>query len=184
MLSVLVPAQEFYDSKNEEFLYTQQTELTLEHSLISIAKWESKWNKPFLDYKKPKTSEESLDYIRCMTIGKEAESLVYQTLPSFIMIQVNEYMQLPMTATWFSKNSHGGIGSMSRDIITNEIVYYWMIQFGIPFECEKWHFNRLLTLIRVCNLKDAPPKKMSKRQLMERNTALNAKRKSKLKTRG
>lgn len=186
MLEINVPGQEWFDETTSEFSYSPATVLKLEHSLISISKWEMKWCKPFLDYRKEKTREESLDYIRCMTIGKEPDPLVYSAIDNKTIAQVNAYMDAPMTATWFAKNGPGGNGKgMSKEIITNEIIYYWMIRFRIPFECEKWHLNRLLTLIRVANVKESGPgKKMSKRELIQRNAALNAQRRAKLNTKG
>lgn len=186
MLEIIIPGREWFNERTEEFISTEDTPLKLEHSLISLSKWEMKWNKPFLDYRTEKSREESLDYIRCMTIGKEADPLTYSSIPATIMNHINAYMDAPMTATWFAKNSPGGNGrGMSREIITNEIIYYWMIRFRIPFECEKWHLNRLLTLIRVANVKETgPEKKMSKREIMQRNAALNAQRRAKLNTKG
>lgn len=184
MLDIYIPPKEFYDEDTETFIYPSGGMLHLEHSLISLSKWEMKWGKPFLDHRISKTREESTDYVRCMTVGKELDSLTYATIQDNQMDIINDYIGAPMTATWFSKTNENGRG-MSREIITNELIYYWMIQFQIPFECEKWHLNRLMTLIRVCNIKQAGPgKKMSKRELMERNTRLNAERKARLKTKG
>ena len=127
------------------------------------------------------TSEESIDYIRCMTITQNVDPLVYNSITPEIFNEVQEYIELPMTATWFNDRREG---SPSREVITSELIYYWMIALNIPFECQKWHLNRLLTLIRVCNIKNAPPKKMSKREIMERNRALNAMRKKQMHTKG
>lgn len=189
MLDIYIPPRELYDEDedgNVIFLYPKGGMLHLEHSLISLSKWEMKWGKPYLDLRTPKTREESIDYVRCMTVGKELDALSYASIADEQMDVINDYIGAPMTATWFAKTPGSGNGrGMSHEIITNELIYYWMIQFQIPFECEKWHLNRLMTLIRVCNIKQAGPgKKMSKRELMERNTRLNAERKARLKTKG
>lgn len=172
MLQIIVPAQELWDEVKEEFVYTKEQKLQLEHSLVSISKWESKWNKPYLS-KEEKTNEEVLDYIRCMTITQNVDPNTYYCLTSENMKQVEQYIQAPMTGTTFSKDQNKG---SNREIITSEIIYYWMISLGIPFECQKWHLNRLLTLIKVCNIKNAPPKKRSRREIMSQHAALNAAR--------
>lgn len=175
MLQVTIPASEYFDEKTGEFRSIRETTLQLEHSLVSISKWESKWQKPFLG-KEDKTPEECADYVRCMTITQNVDPLVYRFLTKRNFQEINAYIEAPMTATTFSErdNKH-----FSREIITAEIIYYWMISLNIPFECQKWHLNKLLTLVRVCNIKNSPQKKMSKRELIERNRALNdARRKS------
>ena len=180
MLEIVVPARELWDEINQEFIVTKEQTLQLEHSLLSISKWESKWCKPFLS-KQEKTKEETMDYIRCMTLTKNVDGNVYNFLTNNNIDQINKYIDAPMTATWFSedKNTKG-----NREQITSELVYYWMIALNIPLECQEWHFNRLLTLIRVCNIKNQKPKKMSRRELMSRNASLNAARKQRLNTKG
>lgn len=180
MLRITIPEREFWDEAKEEFIKTKTTTLQLEHSLVSLSKWESKWHKPFLG-KGDKTVEETVDYIRCMTITQNVDPLVYSSITSDIIKQVSDYITDPMTATWFPKDDKS---APSREIITAEIVYYWMVTLNIPFECQKWHLNRLLTLIRVCNAKSAPPKKLSKKQLAERNAAINAARRKALNSKG
>lgn len=157
MLPVHVPATEFFDERTEEFIEVKACTLQLEHSLISISKWEAKWRKPFLS-KDEKTEEETLDYIRCMTITQNVDPMVYKALPNSEIQRIKDYMNAPMTATWFKEDKR----PPSRRVVTSELVYYWMIAQNIPFECEKWHFNRLMTLIRICGEKSAPQKKMSK----------------------
>lgn len=179
MLQIKIPASEYYDEVNNEFVYVKEQTLQLEHSLVSISKWESKWNKPFLA-QKDMTAEELLDYIRCMTITQNVNPLVYMNLPSEAIGRINDYINAKMTATWFNHREKRA----SREIVTSEIIYYWMVALGIPFECQKWHLNRLLTLIEVCSIKNQPSKKMSKREVMARNARLNELRKKKLKTRG
>lgn len=183
MLRITIPATELWDENKEEFITIKERTLQLEHSLVSLSKWESKWCKPFLS-KDIKTEEETLDYIRCMTITQNVDPDVYNFIPNNIREEIKEYIEAPMTATWFNddKNSKGGKGNSEQ--ITSELVYYWMIAQNIPFECEKWHLNRLLTLIKVCNVKNQPPKKMSKKALMSRNAALNAARRKQLNTKG
>lgn len=180
MLQITIPSTELWDEQKEEFVYTKEKTLQLEHSLVSISKWESKWNKSFLSSKE-KTTEEIIDYIRCMTITQNVDPEVYTRLPNRTIQQIYDYINAPMTATVFSDTGRKG---GNRDVITSELIYYWMIALNIPFECQKWHLNRLLTLIRVCEIKNAPPKKMSKRETMSRNAALNAARRKKYNTKG
>lgn len=186
MLEITVPARkptELWDEERQEFVYipgAKEVTLCLEHSLISLSKWESKWRKSFLS-KEDKTEEETLDYIKCMTLTKNVDDEVYHRLSRENITEINKYIQAPMTATYFSKEQ-GGKGS--REQITSELIYYWMIALTIPVEFEKWHLNRLLTLIRVCNIKNQPPKKMSKRDIMSRNAALNAARRQQMNTNG
>ena len=179
MIRILLPEKELYDEVNNKFVYLPSRELILEHSLVSISKWESKWNKPFLNNKIEKTSEEVLDYVKCMTINKVDDS-VYLRLTQENINEISRYITASMTATTFLKTSN----SVNREVITNEIIYYWMIQLNIPFECEKWHLNRLLTLIQVCSIKNSPKKKMSKAEILARNRELNAQRKLNLGTKG
>ena len=181
MLEITIPATELWDERNEEFITTKEQTLRLEHSLVSLSKWESKWCKPFLS-KANKTDEEMLDYVRCMTLTQNVPDEVYRCLTDDNIRKIYEYIDAPMTATWFNddKTKKG----TSREQTTSELIYYSMIALNIPFECQKWHLNRLLTLIRVCNIKNQPPKKMSKRDIMSRNAALNAARRNQLHTKG
>lgn len=181
MLLITIPEEESWDSEKEEFVVTRKAcTLQLEHSLVSLSKWESKWCKAFLS-KTSKTDEEILDYIKCMTITQNVSPDTYNYLTMDNVKAIQEYIDAPMTATVFSddKTSKG-----SREIVTAELIYYWMIALNIPFECQKWHLNRLLTLVKVCNIKNSPPKKRSKRDLMSRNAALNAARRKQLNSRG
>ena len=180
MLQLMIPAGEQYDEVKQEFIRTNGCTLQLEHSLVSLSKWESKWCKPFF-VKDPKTIEETRDYIRCMTITQNVDPNVYLLLSNKHIEQVNKYIEAPMTATTFSSMKRGRI---SREIITSELIYYWMIALNIPFECQKWHLNRLLTLIRVCDIKSQPEKKMGMRNIMSRNSALNAARRKSLNSKG
>jgi hypothetical protein len=180
MLQITIPAVELWDERKQEFVTTKEQTLQLEHSLVSISKWESKWCKPFLS-KQEKTFEETLDYIKCMTITQNVNPEVYNYLTNKNIEEINNYINAPMTATYFSDDK---IAKTSREQITAELIYYWMIALNIPFECQKWHLNRLLTLIKVCNIKNQPPKKRNRKEIMSRNTALNAARRKQLNTKG
>lgn len=180
MLRITIPAAELWDENRQEFVSTKEQTLQLEHSLVSLSKWESKWCKPFLS-KNDKTAEETLDYVKCMTMTPNVDSNVYNFLTQENIREINAYIQAPMTATYFSEDKRA---KGSREIVTAELIYYWMIALNIPFECQKWHLNRLLSLVRVCNIKNAPPKKYSRRELASRNAALNAARRKQLNTTG
>ena len=180
MLQIVIPEQECFNEETSEFITLKAETLQLEHSLVSLSKWESKWHKSFLT-KDDKTYEETLDYIKCMTITQNVKPELYQRLTRKNIEEINDYIANPMTATTFNQTNHGR-GSGER--ITSELIYYWMVALNIPFECQKWHLNRLLTLIRVCEIKNQPPKKMGKGELASRNAALNAARRKQLGTRG
>ena len=180
MLKITIPAIELYDETTEEFVFSKEQLLTLEHSLVSLSKWESNWNVPFLN-KNEKTVEQTKDYIKCMTITQNVDDNVYKYLTNENINQVKAYIELDMTATKFSNDKNN---TTNREIITAEIIYYWMIALNIPWDCQKWHLNRLLTLINVCSLKNNPPKKMSKQELASRNSQLNASRKKQLNSKG
>ena len=172
MLTILVPPTEKWDEAKEEFIYTKSCTLRLEHSLVSISKWESKWRKPFYS-KNEKTNDEVVDYVRCMTLTQNVDPSIYRNLSIQNLKDITSYINSPMTATWFSdenKNKRPG------RIITSELVYSWMIDFGIPFECQKWHFNRLLTLIRVCEAEHRQPQKRSTQQQLRHYAKLNKSR--------
>lgn len=179
-LAIEVPGEELFDEVNSCFIERPPCTLTLEHSLISLTKWEARWKEPFLA-EKEKTPEQALDYVRCMTLTQNVPPDVYGRLTAAQMEAIRSYIDDPMTATTFS--SRGRAGSR-REKITSELIYYWMVSLGIPFECQKWHLNRLLTLIRVCSLKNQPSKKMSANQILRNNSALNAARRSQYHTKG
>lgn len=180
MLKITIPAVEEWDEARQEFISTKETELCLEHSLVSISKWESKWHKHFIG-NKDLTSEMLIDYIRCMTLTQNVNPEVYYAMNDDVITQIKNYIDDAQSATWFAESNEK---KYSRDIITSEIIYYWMIALQIPFECQKWHLNRLLTLIRVCNEKNQPEKKMSQAEVMRRNRELNEARRRALNTRG
>ena len=185
MLQLAINGAEFYDEKAEKFIKVRPQVLQLEHSLVSISKWESKWHKPFLDT--TMTQEQTVDYIRFMTITQNVDPLVYSALSPEDVKKVISYIDDPMTATIITDSKIGG-NKKSRgrkQVLTNEVIYYYMTAYNIPFDpCQKWHFNRLLTLIRVCDEKNQPPKKMSGRQIAMQNRSLNDARKAKMHTRG
>lgn len=179
MLTITIPKSEQFDEVNNVFSSSIEQTLKLEHSLVSLAKWESKWNRPFLSAE-AKTIEESIDYIRCMTLTQNVKSELYNFITEENMRQVSEYIEACMTATVFLEEK----SKKNKEIITAEIIYFWMISLNIPIECQKWHLNRLLTLINVCNVKNQKPKKMSKKELNARNHDLNAQRRKQLNTEG
>lgn len=180
MLRLTVPPNEKYDEYSGKFIIFKGATIQLEHSLVSISKWEQKWHKPFLT-KETKTIPETIDYIRHMTITQNVPPEVYENITDENIEQVNAYIEDPMTATWFSDQDK----SDNREIVTNEIIYAWMIALNIPVDiCQKWHLNRLLTLIQVINLKNAPRKKMSMKDLAARNRKLNEERKARLNSKG
>lgn len=179
MLQLRIPEGEFFNEVTQEFVKTKEATLQLEHSLISVAKWESKWEKPFLA-EDDKTNEQMRDYVRCMTINQNVDPEVYKHLSKGVIDQINKYIEKPMSATWFREDK----SPINREIVTAEIIYYWMVTNNIPFECQKWHLNRLLTLIRVCSIKNAPPKKMSAREIRNQNRELNKQRRARLNSKG
>lgn len=178
MLQITIPDRpkiEAWDEGTNTFVtipFVKGATLQLEHSLISLSKWESKWCKPFLTAK-DKTVEETVDYIKCMTLTQNVRPEVYEILTEENFKQINDYIGSPMTATTFREDKKQ---KRNREIITAELIYYWMIALNIPFECQKWHLNKLLTLVRVCNVKNEPPKKMSKNELYKHHAAVNAAR--------
>ena len=180
MLQITVPGVEQWDEAKQEFIVTKTQTLQLEHSLVSLSKWESKWCKPFLT-RDAKTHEETVDYIKCMTLTQNVKPEVYNALTKELIDKINDYIAAPMTATTISGTQGGG---RSNEQTTAELIYYWMIALNIPFECQKWHLNRLLTLVKVCNIKNSPPKKMSRREVMSRNAAENAKRRQRMNSKG
>lgn len=181
MLRLTIPATELWDDKNNEFFYVKEQILTLEHSLVSLSKWESNWNKPFLTNDK-KTDEETIDYIKCMTITQNVDPIVYALLRDEHIIKINNYIDAPMTATWFSGEENKKTSNSEQ--VTSELIYYWMIALNIPFECQKWHLNRLLTLVKVCNIKNQPKKKRTIKEIIDSNKAINEARKKKYNSRG
>lgn len=179
MLLLEVSDKELYDEEKEMFFEIKGCTLKLEHSLISMSLWESEWNVPFLTEKNLK-GKKLVDYIKFMSIDKNVKDAIFETLSAAELLKISEYIDAPMTATTFREYG----GRINREIITSELIYYWMIEYGIPFECQKWHLNRLLTLIKVCNIKNSPQKKMKKNEILEMNRSLNEQRRRKHNTKG
>ena len=171
---------EGWDESKEEFVEAKTQVLRLEHSLVSLSKWESKYCKPFLSTSE-KTDEEILDYIQYMTLTPDVDPEVYAYLSRENFKQIDAYINAPMTATTFSEPKNN---KRNREIITAELIYYWMIALNINWECQYWHLNRLLTLVRVCNIKNAPPQKRSKRDIASSYAALNAARRKQFNSKG
>ena len=180
MLQLTIPEGQLWDEASEQFIYIKETTIQLEHSLISLHKWESRWKKAFLS-KEDRTFEETIDYIKCMTTTQNVNPLVYIFFKNEQIEQVNKYIADPMTATHVKKSK---TVTTSRQIVTAELIYYWMILYNIPFECRKWHLNQLLTLIDVCNAESAPKKKRNSKDVANEYRALNAARKKQLGTKG
>lgn len=178
MLEIHVDAIEQYNEDTNEFYYINSQILKMEHSLLSVSKWEAKWHKPFLTNNE-KTAEEIFDYIRCMTINT-VDPIVFNCLSAENLKDIQEYIDNSMTATTI----HEVMTKKNSEIVTSELIYYWMVAFNIPFECEKWHLNRLLTLIRICNIKNQPDKKMTRQETIEQNRILNAARRKQFRAKG
>ena len=185
MLEIVIPENELFDESTQEFIEVPSRKIVLEHSLVSMSKWESIWEKPFLKEltENGLSSEEMLSYVKCMTVTKGVPELTYLGLNDSVVSQINEYINKPMTATTFSSygtDQHSGRGT----VLTSEVLYHQMIIYGIPFECQKWHLNRLFALIKVCSIKNAPPKKVNKAEAARRYAELNAARRRKYHTKG
>ena len=181
MLHITIPARELWDERSQRFVQTKEYNLQMEHSLVSISKWESKWKKAFFS-KKDKTPEEMIDYIKCMTVTQNVKPDAYNYLTEDNLTQIKEYIEDPMTAVYFNDSKEQG---GRKEVVTSDLIYYWMTALNIPLdECQKWHLNRLIALIRVSSLKNTPPKKMSNRELVNRNRSINEANKKKFNTRG
>ena len=180
MLQITIQGSEMFDERTNKFIIVKGATLQLEHSLVSLSKWESKWKTHYLN-NSDITPEMSVDYVRCMTTTQNVDPRVYEYLSQENMDAIRKYIDDPMTATTFKKTNK----PPNRGVVTAEIIYYWMVALQIPFDpCQKWHLNRLLTLIRVCDEKNSPKKKMSKRDAMAQQRSLNAARRAKYHTNG
>lgn len=173
MLKIKVPITEGFDDEKQEFVVVDSFELELEHSLVSLSKWESKHEKPFLGDTE-KTEEESLDYLKCMALN-EVPDEIWLKLTAENFEEINKYVNAKMTATWFNESPNQQKPA-NKEVITAELIYYWMVSLQIPFECQHWHLERLITLVKVCNLKNQPDKKMSRQEAVQRHRELNAQR--------
>jgi hypothetical protein len=180
MLTITVPETELYDEKSSEFISLPSVTLELEHSLVALSKWESKYEKPFFA-KDDKSSEEIHGYFEAMCVGPIPPRDIWHRLSPENSTAINEYLGAKMTATWFTEV---GVPPKTSETVTSELIYYWMTALNIPFTCETWHLNRLFTLIRIANMKTAKPKKMSRAEVAQRNRELNAQRRKQLGTTG
>lgn len=181
MLQIEIPYQEFYNEATGEFDHIEPCTLNLEHSLISLSKWESKWKKAFLS-ETGFSRAELIDYVKCMTLNQKVDPKVYQTLTMAQIDKVREYISDPHTATTVYDTRKNNRYSKNEKI-TSEVIYYQMIALGIPFECEKWHLNRLMMLIRICAIKGTNLQ-MSQAELFAQNRQLNAARRAAMNSRG
>lgn len=180
MLKIVISEKDFWDDNKQMFLHFNGGHLELEHSLIAISKWESKYKKPFFS-KKEKTQDEISYYIKCMTLNDVKDPLIYNSLSNSDFKLVSDYINDSMTATVISKKNSGG---GSPEPITSELIYFWMLSFNVPVEFQYWHINRLMTLLRICSIKNQAPQKHSTSQLLNRNAALNAARRKMLNSKG
>lgn len=180
MLRITIKGDDFFDEEKNEFISIGDVILDLEHSLVSLSKWEAKYEKAFLG-RSEKTNEELFDYLRCMIVNEDFDPTVMQRASKENFEEIQKYIESNQSAVKFdAMPGKSGTG----ETITSELIYYWMVAYNIPFECEVWHLNRLFALIRICNVKNAPKKKMSKQEIARQNRELNAKRKAELGTKG
>lgn len=179
MLKLTIPKSEDFNERTSEFEIHPEVVVELEHSLVSLSKWESKWEKPFLG-EDEKSDEQTLDYIKFMCLDENLPEEVFSRFTTPMFEKVRDYIQASMTATWFKEDK----GRPSREVITSEIIYYWMIQNNVPVEFQYWHLNRLITLLKVCSHKNKPPEKMNPRDAAAKQRALNEARKAKYNTSG
>lgn len=183
MLKIIIPARKWFDDDTQTFVFQNSAcELILEHSLLSLSKWEAKWKKPFLNDSGQRTDEEFIDYVRCMTINQGIDPKVYYSLTSESIKKIQQYIGDPMTATTIKRRPNKRPGG--KKIVTSELIYAWMVNYGIPFECQKWHLNRLMMLIEVCGIENGEKQKMSKSDVMRENASLNAMRRAQRKSKG
>jgi hypothetical protein len=184
VLVLEIGATEGFDNKTQTFVKVGGVRVEMEHSLFSLSKWEQIWEKPFLD-PGGRTAEETISYIREMILTPDVPEEVFQRITNDDVKAVNAYINRKMTATTFNEATTPGSGpKTAREIVTAEVMYYWLVALNIPFECQYWHLERLITLVRVINLKQQPPKKMSRRDIAEQQRKLNAERRAKMGTSG
>lgn len=183
MLEIVIPGREMYNERTGEFINLREQKVQLEHSLISLSKWEAKWKKPFLS-EDDHSREELLDYLRCMCLTPNVDPLVFETIPLQQFEEIKNYISEDQTATKVYDRRISGNYSRKKDVVTSELIYYMMIFHGIPFECQKWHLSRLLMLIRVCSVKGSAANSMSQKMIMDQNRALNNKRKMAMHSKG
>lgn len=182
MLKLEIPSTEFFNNKTQEFYEIKGRTLTLEHSLVSISKWESITRKSFMEVSKSFTRSDFLLYAKCMTITSNVPDILYEALSNKNINEIVKYIETDQTASWISNQPEKK--SKKREVVTSELIYYWMIAYNIPFECEKWHLSRLMMLIRICQVKSDKPKKMSKSEAMKQQRRLNAERRKSMNSKG
>lgn len=171
MLAIVLPATDQFES----------LELDLEHSLISLSKWESKYEKPFFS-SNGLAPEELMDYISMMIVGDRPPKNLRHRITSDQIMLISDYISSKQTATWFREEQNS---KKTSEAVTSELIYYWLVQFNIDFyPTETWHINRLMTLVKICGIKQTPPKKMSKSEQAEHMRRLNAQRREQLGTKG
>lgn len=180
MYKLTIPGRRLLNEKTNEIYTVKEQTIAIEHSLVSISKWESTWRKPFLSNDK-KTKEELQDYVRCMTLTQNVDPLTFICLTPHNYEEINKYINTDQTATTFGKNEEK---PLKKEVITSELLYFWMINYNIPFECAKWHLSRLIALIRICQIKNQPSKQMSKNAILHQNAKLNAQRRALMHTKG
>lgn len=178
-MTVVIPDQQMFDDEKQMFINIKGETFKIEHSLVSISKWEAKWHKPFLG-KEVKTDEELINYVRCMTLTQNIRPEIYEYIPQKVMKSIIEYINNPMTATTIKSNG----SKATNKIITSEVIYGWMVGLNIPVEFQKWHLNRLMVLIEVVNEQNNPKKKMGRNEILSQNAALNAARRKALHSKG
>jgi len=184
MLHIKVDGNEFFNEDTQEFIQVKPQELTMEHSLLSVSKWEAIWKKPFLSNEN-KTKEEYISYFKCMTINSNVDPLVYDCLTVKQIARIKNYIDDPHTATTINDARIQKTAPKRARVITSELIYAWMIANNIYKDCEKWHLSRLMTLIRVCSIENNPnKKKMGKKDIYRQNRELNAARRAKYHTHG
>lgn len=184
MLKIHIPAGEVWNSQEEIFETCKGYDLVLEHSLISISKWESKWHKAYLGPQE-KTKEEIFDYIRCMIVTPGIPDNITKFITESNLREITDYMRNPMTATVFNSFEDNKPQAPSKDTMTSEYIYFLLSSYRIPFrDVEKWHLNRLLTLIRICSIKNEPPKKSNPKHLAKSRSSLNAARRARSGSKG
>lgn len=179
-MKITLPSRQLFDERTQKFVYEDEVEIEIEHSLWTISKWEEDYCKPFLTDKT--TEEDLLSYIPYMDVkgNMGSNSVIFERIkndPESLRL-ITEYINAPHTATTFSKKTKDN-GRGKKEILTAEVIYYYMIAMEIPFECEHWHLNKLMTLIHVCGIKN-DPKKMSKKDTAAHYAALNKARHGKI----
>lgn len=180
MLRIIIEGDELFDESTNEFSRVGDIVIDLEHSLVSLSKWESMYQKPFLSSEK-RSTEEIFGYLKAMMLDADIDSNLVRRFSQKTIDQIQEYIDSSQSATTFGNMpARNGPG----EVITSELIYYWIVSYNIPFEVERWHLNRLFSLIRICNLKNSKPKRMSRNEIAQRNRELNAQRRAELGTSG